>query len=413
MSPTFKALRSYNYRLYLAGSIVSNVGTWMMRIAQDWLVLSLHGGGGTDLGITTGLQFLPVLLLTPYAGVIADRLPKRRLLQIAQAGMAVVSFVLAMVALSGVATIPMVYALAFLFGVCSAFETPTRQAFVSEMVHADDLTNAIGLNSASFNSARLVGPALAGLIIGWLGSGAQATGWVMMFNAVSYVATIVQVHRMRASELNSPRLARRASGQFREGLAYIRTQPAMMMILVIVFFAGTFGMNFAITSALMATQVFHKGAGEYGILGSALAVGSLLGALMGARRANIRLRLIVLAAVAFGLAEIVSGLVPTYVTFAITAPFVGISMMTLLNSANATMQKLADPALRGRVMAIYMTVVMGGTPIGAPIVGAVGQHLGARWTLLLGGVLVLVGAGIGVLFLVRRRTVLTPSHAAG
>lgn len=412
MSPTFRALRSHNYRLYLAGSVVSNVGTWMMRIAQDWLVLSLHGGG-TDLGITTGLQFLPILLLTPYAGVVADRFPKRRLLQIAQASMALVSFVLAMVALTGVATIPLVYALAFLFGVCSSFETPTRQAFVSEMVHPDDLTNAIGLNSASFNSARLVGPAIAGLIIGWLGSGPAATGWVMMFNAVSYLATIVQVHRMREAELNSPTLSRRRSGQLREGLAYIRTQPKMLMVLVIVFFAGTFGMNFAITSALMATQVFHKGAGEYGILGSALAVGSLCGALMGARRKNVRVRLIVLGAVGFGLAEIVSGLAPTYVTFAVTAPLVGISMMTLLNSANATMQSEAAPALRGRVMAIYMTVVMGGTPLGAPIVGAVGEHLGARWTLLLGGALVLVGAAIGVLLLARRRTVLTPSHAAG
>ena len=279
MSPTFRALRNRNYRLYLAGSVVSNTGTWMQRVAQDWLVLSLPGTGGTELGITTGLQFLPVLLLSPYAGVVADRFSKRAMLQVTQLGMAVSSLLLGAIAVSGHAEVWMVYALAFTFGIASAFDAPARQSFVSEMVGPDDLTNAVGLNSAAFNTARLVGPGLAGLLIGLLGGGAGASGWVIGLNGVSYFAVIAQLRRMDARLLSSPELRGRSPGMLLEGVRYVRSQPKMLMILVLVFFAGTFGMNFQITSALMATQVFGKGAGEFGILGSCLAVGSLAGAL--------------------------------------------------------------------------------------------------------------------------------------
>src|SRR3954463_6316147 len=306
MSPTFRALRNPNYRLYLAGSVVSNTGTWMQRVAQDWLVLQLPGNSGTELGITTGLQFLPVLLLSPYAGVVADRFPKRRLLQVTQATMAIASLVLGLIAVLGVAQTWHVYLIAFLFGIGSAFDAPARQSFVSEMVGRDDLTNAVGLNSAAFNAARILGPALAGLMIGALGSGQQATGWVFVVNAVSYVAVIAQLRRMNPALLHTPKLRGRGPGALREGVSYLRGQPKMLFVLVLVFFAGTFGMNFQITSALMATEVFGKGAGEFGILGSTIAVGSLAGALMAARRTTIRLRLLVAAAVAFGLAEIVA-----------------------------------------------------------------------------------------------------------
>jgi MFS family permease len=401
VSPTFRALRNPNYRLYLAGSIVSNVGTWMQRVAQDWLVLSLPGTGGTELGITTGLQFLPTLLLAPYAGVMADRFPKRLLLQLTQLAMAVSSLALGLIAVSGHAEVWMVYALAFTFGIAAAFDAPTRQSFVSEMVGRDDLTNAVGLNSASFNTARLLGPALAGLLIGLLGGGATASGWVILINGVSYFAVIWQLHRMDTRLLHSPEPRGRAPGQLLEGVRYVRSQPKMLMILVLVFFAGTFGMNFQITSALMATQVFGKGAGEFGLLGSCLAVGSLSGALLAARRPKIRLRLLLFAAVGFGVAEIVAGLMPSYLAFACFAPVIGFSTITLLNSSNATMQMSADPALRGRVMALYMTVVMGGTPLGSPVIGLIGEQLGARWTLLIGGALVLVGVGLAVLVLQR------------
>ena len=395
MSPTFRALRNPNYRLYVAGTLVSNTGTWMQRVAQDWLVLTL-GGGGTALGITTGLQFLPVLLLSPYAGVIADRFPKRRLLQVTQAVMAVTSLLLGVLAVTEVAQTWHVYVIAFAFGIGAAFDGPARQSFVSEMVGPDDVTNAVGLNSASFNLARILGPALAGLMIHALGDGTSATGWVILINAVSYAAIIAQLQRMDLALLHTARPTGRRPGALLEGVRYVRSQPRMVMILVLVFFAGTFGMNFMITSALMATQVFDKGAGEFGVLGSALAVGSLTAAVMAARRQTIRLRLLVLAGVGFGVALLVASVLPTYLSFALFAPVIGFCTLTMLNSANATLQLSAAPELRGRVLALYMTIVMGGTPLGSPIIGLVGEHLGARWTLVAGGVMTLLGVALAV-----------------
>ncbi|HWJ83771.1 MAG TPA: MFS transporter [Nocardioides sp.] len=413
-SPTFRSLAHHNYRLYLAGSVVSNVGTWMQRVAQDWLVLSIPGNGGAELGVTTGLQFLPILLLSPYAGVVADRFPKRRLLQLTQATMALAALVLGVVAALGAAQTWQVYLIAFAFGIGAAFDGPARQSFVSEMVGADDVTNAVGLNSAAFNSARIVGPALAGVLIGLLGGGMTATGWVILANAVSYLAVIVQLERMDTRALHSPKPSGRRPGMLVEGVRYVAGQPKMLLIMVLVFFAGTFGMNFQMTSALMATEVFGKGAGEYGVLGSALAVGSLSGALLAARRPRVRVRLLLVAATAFGLAEIVAGLLPTYVAFMLFSPLIGLSTITLLNSANATLQVESDPALRGRVMALYMTIVMGGTPLGAPVIGWIGEQYGARWTLLAGGALVLVGVGLALaVHALATRRVATPFRPSG
>src|SRR4051794_25576907 len=315
----------------------------MQRVAQDWLVLSLPGNSGTALGITTGLQFLPVLLLSPYAGVIADRFPKRRLLQLTQATMALASLLLGLIAVLGVAQTWHVYVIALAFGVGSAFDAPARQSFVSEMVEPDELTNAVGLNSASFNAARILGPALAGLMIGALGGGATATGWVILINAASYGAVIWQLEHMDPALLHSPKPVARTPGMLLEGVRYVRSQPKMMLILVMVFFAGTFGMNFQITSALMATEVFGKGAGEFGILGSAMAAGSLAGALLAARRVRIRLRLLIGAAVGFGVTEIAAGVMPSYLTFALVCPLIGLCTLTMLNSANATMQLESAP----------------------------------------------------------------------
>jgi len=370
---------------------VSNIGTWMQRVAQDWLVLTIPGNGGAALGITTGLQFLPVLLLSPYAGVVADRFSKRRLLQVTQAVMAAAALALGAIAAVGAAETWHVYVLAFLFGIGAAFDAPARQAFVSEMVGSDDVANAVSLNSAAFNTARLIGPGLAGLLIGFGGGGMKATGWVILVNAVSYAAVIWQLHRMDAAALHSPRPAARTPGMLRAGFAYVRSQPRMVMVLVLVFFVGTFGMNFQITSALMATEIFDKGAKEYGVLGSVLAIGSLGGALLAAGRSRVRLRLLFGSAIAFGLLEVVAGLAPSYLTFVLLCPLLGLSTITVLNSCNALLQIESDPLMRGRVMAIYMTIVMGGTPAGAPFIGWIGEQFGARWTLVLGGVLVLVG----------------------
>ncbi len=376
---------------------MSNVGTWMQRVAQDWLVLTIPGNGGAALGITTGLQFLPVLLLSPYAGVVADRFDKRRLLQVTQAVMALAALALGVIAAAGVAQTWHVYLLAFVFGIGAAFDAPARQAFVSEMVGADDVANAVSLNSAAFNTARLVGPGIAGLLIGLGGGGMEATGWVILVNAVSYLAVILQLDRMDPDALHSPRLAGRTPGMLRAGLSYLRGQPKMLMILVLVFFVGTFGMNFQITSALMATEVYGKGAAEYGVLGSVLAIGSLTGALVAAGRTRVRVRLAFGGAGGFGVVEILAGVAPTYLTVVLVCPLMGFAVITGMNSCKAMLQVESDPARRGRVMAIYMTIVMGGTPLGAPFIGWIGEHLGARWTLVVGGVLVLAGAGLAVL----------------
>jgi MFS family permease len=397
LSPTFRSLSNRNYRLYASGAVVSNVGTWMQRIAQDWLVLQLTHGNGTALGLTTGLQFLPILLLSPYAGLIADRFPKRRLLQVTQLMLAVPALVLGLLALTGVAQTWEVYVLAFVFGIGSAFDAPARQSFVSEIVGPEDLTNAVGLNSASFNLARMIGPALAGVLIAAFGSGVPATGGVILVNAVSYGAVILSLQRMRERDLTPAVREPRHKGMIADGVRYTLARPDLMLILTIVFFAGTFGLNFQITSALMATEVFHKGAGEYGVLGTTLAIGSLSGALLAARRVRIRHRLVILAALAFGVAEIVSGLLPTYLTFAIWTPVLGLCSLTLITSANATFQMGVAPEMRGRVMALYMMVFMGGTPIGAPIIGWIGQTFGPRWTLLGGGTMTIAGTLLAVL----------------
>lgn len=417
MSPTFRSLHNANYRRYAAGAVVSNTGTWMQRVAQDWLVLQLAVNGGTAVGITTGLQFLPALLLSPLAGVVADRVSKRKLLQVTQVMMAVPAFVLGVLAVTGVAEVWHVYVLALVFGIGTAFDAPARQSFVSEIVSPEDLTNAVGLNSASFNAARIVGPAIAGVLIAALGGGAEATGWVIVVNAVSYLAPIMALRGMDASRLSAVEPPRASRGMVREGLRYVRSRHDLVLVLVIVFVVGTFGLNFQMTSALMATEVFDKGATEYGLLGTFMAVGSLTGALLAARRPTVRLRLVVVAALLFGAAEVVAGLLPTYVSFAVWMPLLGLAALTMITAANTLMQVSTAPELRGRVMALYLMIFMGGTPLGAPVVGWVGETFGARWTLVGGGLITLVGVGLAtIVYLVRergRQRVLTRVGAAG
>ncbi|TCN38911.1 putative MFS family arabinose efflux permease [Kribbella orskensis] len=397
MSPTFRAFKVRNFRLYATGAIISNTGTWMQRVAQDWLVLELTHSG-TALGIVTGLQFLPALLISPYAGLIADRFPKRRVLTVTQLAMGTVALVLGTLAVTGLVQAWHVFALAFVFGIGTAFDAPTRQSFVVEMVGKDDLSNAVGLNSASFNAARLIGPGLAGLLIAWIG-----TGPVIMINGFSYAAVILSLYLMRPDELHTPKMAGREKGMIRDGMRYLWRRPDLMMVLVAVFFAGTFGLNFQMTSALMATSAFGKGAGEYGILGSILAIGSLAGALLAARRVRTRGRLVIGAALAFGAMDIASGLMPSYLSFAAVLPLVGFTALTMLTAANATMQLGIEPTMRGRVMALYMTVLMGGTPIGSPFIGWVGQEFGARWSLIVGGGLTMLGVTGSVLYFSRRQ----------
>lgn len=396
MSPTFRSLANPNYRRYAAGGVVSNTGTWMQRVAQDWLVLQLTGNSGVAIGITTGLQFLPFLLFSPVAGLVADRMPKQRLLQLTNLGMAVPAAVLGLLTVTGQVQLWHVYLLAFLLGTAAVFDGPARQSFVSELVDVDDLSNAVGLNSASFNAARIVGPATAGLLIAALGGGATATGWVILLNAASYAAPIAALRSLDARRLDSPDVSVREPGMIRAGVRYVRARPDLMLVLGIVFVVGTFGLNFQMTSALMATEVFHKGPGEYGLLGTFMAVGSLTGALVAARRERVRQRLVIGAALVFGLVEIGAGLMPSYAAYALIVPLLGLSALTMITGANTYMQLHTEPGMRGRVMALYLMIFMGGTPAGAPIVGWVGETFGARWTLIGGGAVTVLGVLLSV-----------------
>ena len=396
MSPTFQSLRNRNYRIYYAGGVVSNIGTWMQRIAQDWLVLQLTDNNGVALGITTGLQFLPMLLAGPWGGMLADRYSKQKLLIATQAFMGVCALVLAVLDLTNVVAVWHVYILALLLGLGTAIDNPARQSFVIEMVGPDDLPNAVGLNSASFNLGRVIGPAVAGLLIELFD-----TGPVFLINGLSYLAVIYALTRMRTSELAPAPRAGRGPGQILEGIRYVRNRPDLMTVMVVVFFVGTFGLNFQLTMALMATEVFEKGAGEFGLLGSIMALGSLSGALLAASRGRPRLRLLLLSAMAFGAVEIVAGLMPTYTLFALMLVPVGLTALTFITAANSIMQLGVDPVMRGRVMALYMAVFFGGTPIGAPLVGAVAEAFGPRWSLIVGGVVSATAAVVAGLVLGR------------
>jgi MFS family permease len=401
---TFRSLRHYNYRLYWTGALVSNVGTWMSRVAQDWLVLTvLTDHSSVALGVVTALQFLPMLLLAPYGGVLADRYDKRKVLMVTQVSMAALSLLMGVLTATGSMHLYLMYVLAFVFGMITAADNPARQAFVSEMVGPDDITNAVGLNSASFNFARLLGPGAAGLLIAGVGIPPA-----FFCNTVTFVAVLVALTKMRTELLHPTRPNPRGKGQLRAGLAYVRTQPRILLLLIVVFFFGTFAMNFAITNALMATQIFHKGPGEYGLLGSVMAIGSVSAALLTARRRVPSLRVLVISLLGFGVSAAIGAFSANFVIFALMLIPMGLCAMSTMTTANASVQLTADPAMRGRVMALYMAVFMGGTPIGAPLIGWIGQVYGARATVLIGGITSMV-VGIAVAIVVMKRRHITPS----
>jgi len=391
MISMFSALAVRNYRIYAIGALISNIGTWLQNTAQAWLVLQLTGSGAA-LGVVVALQQLPSLLFSPLAGALADQIPKRRLLAWMQVLMAVPAGLLGGLAISGLAQPWHVYALAFCFGAARAFEAPARQSFVSEMVDSGRLSNAVALNSASFNSGRLIGPGLAGLLIATLGSGVDATGWVIAANALSYGFVLVALLMMDLGDLRPAPVAERGRGAVREGVRYVRSRPDLLLLFACVFCLGAFGMNFQITSALMATDVFGKGAGEFGVLGSILAVGSLVGALLAARRSRPRLRFIVGAGLGFSVVQVISGLMPTYGSYAAILPFVGLSVLTTATTANALIQMTSTPSMRGRVVSLYLMVFLGSVPIGAPVIGWIGEDVGARPALVISGLA--AGAGI-------------------
>ncbi|WP_084106469.1 MFS transporter [Demequina sp. NBRC 110056] len=382
MSRTFASLSFFNYRLWFAGALVSNVGTWMQRIAQDWVVLTdLTDDSGTAVGVVTALQFLPFLLLGPVAGLAADRFRPRRLLMVTQGASAVLGIALGALMLLGHIELWHMYGFAFALGIASAFDMPVRQTFVSSLVPQDSLTNAVSLNSASFNAARLVGPAIAGFAVAAIGS-----GWVFVINGFTFVATIVALWLMRADELQPVARARRGRGAIRAGLRHVRGRPEVVVIMICVSVVAMLGLNFQMTSAMMSRVEFGRGPADYGVVGSVLAIGSLTGALLAARRTRARLSVVLSSAAMFGVTSCAMALMPTFALYTAMGVFVGFSALTMLTSANAFIQTTTVPQMRGRVMALYSMVLMGSTPIGSPIIGVIGEHAGARWAIIVGGI---------------------------
>jgi len=395
--PTFASLSIRNYRLFWTGGLISNIGTWMARVAQDWLVLTvLTNNSAWALGIVTGLQFLPIALFAPYAGALADRLSKRRLLMYTQTAQGLVGLTMATLVIGGWIQLWHVYLLATLLGIAAAFDGPARQAFAPEMVSEKLIPNAVGLNTTSFHAARLIGPAVAGLIIGWWG-----VGPALAINGLSFLAVLAALYWMDPEGLTpAPRV--RAKGAVMDGIRYVRGRPDIMLAMFIVFMLGTFGMNFQITNALMATAVFQVGPVQYGLLGSVLAIGSLSAGLMAARRVDLPWKLIVGSLGAFALAEIGLSVMPGYWSYAALLVPTGLAALTVMTAANASVQMSTEPVMRGRVMALYQAIFLGGTPLGAPLIGWVGDAWGPRWTLAIGGIACAVTFLVAVSVLARR-----------
>jgi MFS family permease len=400
MNAMFRSLRIHNYRLWAAGALISNIGTWMQRTAQDWLVLTqLTHHNATSVGVVTALQFGPQLLFLPLTGYAADRFDKRKLLLATQTISGVLAFVLGLLTLSGLVQLWHVYVLAFLLGCSTAFDAPARQAFVSELVGETDLVNAVGLNSTSFNAARLLGPAAAGVMISAVG-----TGWAFVVNAASYVAVLAALLLLRTGQLHRERGERAALHGLAEGFAYVRRRPDLQAILVMMGFIGTFGLNYPVFISTMSVTVFHGGAHRYGMLTSMMAVGSVTGALMAARRRRPRPDRLYIAASVFGAAFVLAAFAPNYWAFGVCLIAVGVSAQTLTTTATSTVQLTTEPAMRGRVMAILLAVAMGGMPVGAPIVGWVADRFGPRWALGVGAASGFAAALVGALAFARKVT---------
>jgi len=387
------SLRSFshrNFRLFFSFNLISNIGTWVQRVAQDWLVLQLTHSG-TALGIVTALQFLPVLLLSLHGGALADRVDKRIVLIITNVGGGISALTLGLLVITNHVQIWHVYALALSLGLFGAIDSPVRQSFAVEMVGPADLPNAVSLNSANFNGARLVGPALSGLMINAFGTGPS-----FILNGISFIGVIVALLAIRSDELYRKPKAKEIDQSVRVGLRYVRDRPELLAAILIVGTMSVCGLNFQISMALMAKYEFGRGAGAYGLLGSALAIGSLSGAVLSARLGREpQLKYVISGATAFGICTFISALMPNYGTFAMVLPFCGFFAIMTIVAASSFIQDSAIPELHGRVVGIYMLVYVGGTPIGSPFIGWIGEFAGPRWSLFIGGG---VTATVAVLF---------------
>ena len=383
---TFRSLRSRNYRLYFAGQVVSASGSWMQQVGQVWLVLRLTRSG-TALGIVTALQFLPVLIGGAWAGLLADRLDKRRLLLATSTGAAVLAAILGTLVATDRVELWMVYVLATLLGVATALDSPARRSFVTELVGADDEANAVSLNSSVFTAARVIGPASAGLVIAGAG-----LAWCFFANAASFLAVMGALAAMDRRAIRPAPPAPRAPGQLREGLRYVWSQPALRLVLGMTAVIGTLSFNFQITLALLARRTFDGDAGLFGSMYALMSVGAVAGSLVVAHRARATRRFVVLGAFAFGALMLATALAPSRpVAFATLVPM-GAASIAFLSSAGALAQTRASPEYRGRVAALFAIAFLGSTPIGGPIVGRVSDLAGPRAGLMLGAAAALLTA---------------------
>ena len=369
----------------------------MQRAAQDWLVLTqLTDHSASAVGIVMALQFGPQLLLMPWSGFAADHFNQRRLMLATQATMGALALVLGLLTVTGLVQLWHVYVFAFLFGCAAAFDAPVRQTFVAELVGDTDLSNAIALNSTSFNAARMIGPAVAGLVIASVG-----TGWAFLFNGASFVAVLASLLLLRRSELRPNARARRAKGSVLQGFHYVWSHPDLRATLIMLFLIGTFGLNFPIFISTMAVGVFHTDARGFGLLSSMMAIGTMSGALLAAHREHPRFSALLVGSAIFGLGCGLAALAPNYWLFAAALVVIGVAALTVMNTSNALMQLSTEPAMRGRVMALRLGVALGGTPVGAPIVGWVADHLGPRWALGVGAASGFAAAAVALLALAR------------
>ena len=376
----FRSLRYFNYRVWAAGAIVSNIGTWMQRTAQDWLVLTgLTHHSASAVSIVMSLQFGPQLLLLPVSGYAADHLDRRKLLMLTQAAQGALAFGLGVLTIAGVVRLWHVYLFAFLFGCATALDAPVRQTFVSELVGDAELPNAVALNSTSFNLARMVGPAVAGFVIA-----SVDTGWAFVLNGISFAAVLASLCFMRLHELRRGPRAVRTRGGLVAGFHYVWARPDLRATVIMLFLIGTFGLNFPIFIATMAVSVFHVDASRYGALSSMMALGTVTGAISSARASRPRFRSLLATSIVFGTGCAVAALAPGYWTFGASLVVIGVASLMFLTTTNSLMQLSTEPAMRGRVMAIRLAVALGGTPLGAPIVGWVADHCGPRWAIVVG-----------------------------
>ncbi|WP_454726418.1 MULTISPECIES: MFS transporter [Cupriavidus] len=392
MAGLFRSLRTFNYRVWASGAIVSNIGTWMQRTAQDWIVLThLTRHNATAVGIVMSLQFGPQMLLLPLTGYAADHLDRRKLLFATQASMGALALGLGILTVTGRVQLWHVYLFALLLGCVTAFDAPARQTFVSELVGEADLANAVALNSTSFNAARMIGPAIAGVLIAAVGS-----GWVFLLNAASFAAVLGSLGRLRVHELHRKERRPPTRAGLADGFRYVWTRPDLKALLLMLFLIGTFGLNFPIFISTMSVGVFHAGAGQYGLLSSVMAIGSVTGALLAARRARPGVVLLAGACATFGLGCALAAIAPGYALFGAVLVIIGVCAQTITTSTNSLVQLSTEPAMRGRVVAILLAIVLGGTPLGAPVVGWVADRFGPRWALGIGAAAGLAAALVGI-----------------